>query len=76
MSDFKQIASAVEEIKKRVDTIDLLVNAAGVATYKNLAEVSNKEMQEAFMVNVMAPAIFIRELLPLMDQENCQVPLF
>jgi len=73
LTDLKQIANAAEEIKKEINTLDLLINAAGVATYKNLEEVSDKEMQEAFMVNVMAPAIFIRELLPLMDPDESLV---
>lgn len=73
LTDYEQINEAIRQIKKSVDRIDLLVNAAGVATYKNLTDVSDKELQEAFMVNVIAPAIFTRELIPLMNHEGSLV---
>lgn len=73
LTSYEQIKKAIQEIKKSVDKIDLLVNAAGVATYKNLADVSNEEVQEAFMVNVIAPGIFIRELSPLMKHKSSLV---
>lgn len=73
LTDYCQIDNAIQRIKESVDTIDLLINAAGVATYKNIPEVSDKEMQEAFMVNVIAPAIFIRELSPLMAHKGSLV---
>lgn len=49
------------------------MNAAGVATYKNLLDVSDNEIQNTFMVNTIAPAIFIRELAPLMNGEESLV---
>ena len=52
LTDYKQISNAIKEIKKELSKIDLLVNAAGVATYKNLTDVSNKEIQEVFMINL------------------------
>lgn len=73
LTDFKQINSAVEEIKKKIDKLDLLINAAGVATYKDLVAVSDTEMQEAFMVNVLAPAIFIKNLSLLMKHDDALV---
>lgn len=73
LADYKQIEKAIQEIKKQIIKLDVLVNVAGVATYKNLVNVSDKEIQEAFMVNVITPAIFIRELIPLMNQADSLV---
>ncbi len=70
LTNYSQIKNVIKKIKESVKTIDLLINAAGIATYKNLIDVSDKEMQDTFMVNVIAPAIFIRELSPLMTHEG------
>lgn len=73
LSDYAQINKAINKVKESVKTIDLLVNVAGVATYKSLTDVSDEEIQNAFMVNVIAPAVFIRELNPLMMHEGSLV---
>ena len=70
LTDFKQIHSSITSIKESVEQIDLLINAAGVATYKNLSDVTDQDIQDAFMVNTIAPAIFIRELLPIMAADS------
>jgi len=73
LSDYSQIQQAVKEIKRTVETIDLLVNSAGVATYKNLVDVSDDDLQNAFMVNTIAPTILMRELSPLMAHQDTLV---
>lgn len=73
LTKLSNIHSAIDEIRKTVKQIDLLVNAAGMATYKNLPEISNQDIQDAFMVNLVAPAIFIRELLPFMTTADSLV---
>jgi len=73
LTDYNQIEQAIGEIKKLTNKVDLLVNAAGVATYKNLSDVTNENIQEAFMVNVIAPSIFIRELSTLMTHKDALI---
>ena len=73
LTNYKQIEKSISKIKKDFKSIDLLVNAAGIATYKNLTEVSDEDMQYSFMVNTIAPAIFIRELAPLMNNKDSLV---
>lgn len=73
LTDISQVNKVIQQIRRESKKIDLLINAAGVATYKNLVNVSNKEMQEAFMVNIIAPAIIIRELAPMMAHEGSLV---
>lgn len=70
LTDFKQIHSAITSIKESAEQIDLLVNAAGIATYKNLTDVTDQDIQDTFMVNTITPAIFIRELLPIMTSDS------
>lgn len=73
LTDYQQIDSVITKIKNDVKQIDLLVHAAGVATYKNLPSVTNNDIQSAFMVNMIAPAIFTRELAPIMQKSDSLV---
>jgi len=70
LTKLSEVHSAITSIKESVEQIDLLVNAAGVSAYKNLTEVTDQDIQDAFMVNTIAPAIFIRELLPKMTSNG------
>ncbi len=70
LTELSQIHSAITSIKESAEQIDLLINVAGTATYKNLTDVTDQDMQDAFMVNTIAPAIFIRELLPIMTSDS------
>ncbi len=73
LTDYSQINNAIKKIKEKTKTIDLLVNAAGIANYGNLSNTSDETIQQTYMVNVIAPTIFIRELSPLMDHEESLV---
>lgn len=73
LTDFDQINRAISAIKNEAEKIDLLVNSAGVSLYKNLIDATDQDLHTAFMVNVIAPAIFIRELSPLMVHEKSLV---
>lgn len=68
-----QIQEATDLIKQKIGKVDLLVNAAGVATYKPLAEVTDQDFDTAFMINIIGPAMFIRNLLPIMNHEGALV---
>jgi len=70
LTNLKQIHSTITSINESVGQIDLLVNVAGIATYKNLIDVTDQDIRDAFMVNTIAPAIFIRELLPKMTSDS------
>lgn len=70
LTNLNQVHSATTSIKESAGQIDLLVNVAGIATYKNLTDVTDQDIQDAFMVNTIAPAIFIRDLLPKMTSDS------
>ena len=57
LTNFDHIHTAIDEIINQVENIDLLVNAAGIATYKNLTDVTDEEIQNTFMVNERQRAI-------------------
>lgn len=73
LTGYSQIKNAIKKIKEEIKVIDLLVNAAGIANYNNLLNTSDEIIQQTYMVNVIAPTIFIRELIPLMSHEGALV---
>jgi len=42
--------------------IDVLINNAGINNVENISEISDKNLQEALQINLIAPMILIREL--------------
>ena len=73
LTSYQEIKDVIEKIKSQTKEIDLLINAAGVATYEQIVQVTDDDLQNAFMVNTIAPAIFIRELAPLMNHPKSLV---
>lgn len=66
-SDFKEVNTLAEEVKNRVDSLDVLINNAGV--FKSTVSKSKQGLDLRFAVNYFAPYILTKELLPLL-QEN------
>lgn len=58
------IAKMVEEIGR--EPLDALINNAGIALVKPLAEITLEEWQTLFAVNVTAPFLLTQKLLPIM----------
>lgn len=56
----------VPEIKKLTRHVEVLINNAGAFVKKNLEQLSANEIEEAYAVNVFAPMLLIKELLPVM----------
>ena len=73
LTDYKEISKAIHEIKNRFSSIDLLINAAGIGIYKNIIDTTDQDIQQTFMVNTIAPAVFIRELTLHMTNEESLV---
>ncbi|MEE4198350.1 MAG: SDR family oxidoreductase [Bacteroidales bacterium] len=60
--------SVQQEILKYVDTVDILINNAGVLVNKPFHEISPEEMIKSFRINAISPALIIQELLPLLKR--------
>jgi len=73
LTNYEDIEKAIKDIKNRVGSIDLLINAAGIGIYKNITDTKDQDIQQTFMVNTIAPAVFIRELLPLMTSKEALI---
>ena len=53
--------------------IDLLVNNAGIAAYKELVELTEKEWDDILDTNLKGTFLFMREVLPIMKQQAAGV---
>ena len=65
LSAKKSIVKGCDEIKKLVDTVDVLINNAGYITSYHTLNEDNVEMQMA--VNHYAPILLVHELFPLLQ---------
>lgn len=60
----KDIEKIVEEINFKFKKIDFLFNIAGIGIYKNISDLSIDEWNDSLSVNLTAPFILIKGLLP------------
>jgi len=70
LDDFlREPASLTRKIPKKTIHIDILINNAGVLINKPFSQVTLEEMEYIFRINLFAPAVLIRELLPFMGKK-------
>jgi NAD(P)-dependent dehydrogenase (short-subunit alcohol dehydrogenase family) len=62
-------ASLQKLLPSNISHIDILINNAGVLVTKPFQDMGLAEIEQAFRVNYFAPALLIRELLPLMGHQ-------
>ena len=63
--------NSIEEFSAKFNTpIDILINNAGINKISLLENISDSEISEVLMVNLVAPIKLIRNLLPLLKQSN------
>ena len=67
-------ANSLEKIAEKVmqdsQGIDIIINNAGIAIFKNIEELNVNEWNEVLTVNLTAPYIFINKFLPNMKKNN------
>jgi NAD(P)-dependent dehydrogenase (short-subunit alcohol dehydrogenase family) len=66
-SDMKGLAG---EIKKRVGTLDILINNAGMFLAKPFEQVTREELQKVYEVNVFGIFRLIQHMVPLMTKRS------
>jgi len=75
--DFQQITNSEPQlaglIKQHVSSIDILINNAGTLVNKPFELISAEEINRIFTVNYIAPALLIRNLLPLLKVGKAHV---
>ncbi|MDK2978045.1 MAG: hypothetical protein PWP52_759 [Bacteroidales bacterium] len=60
--------SIKNEVVKYIDSVDILINNAGILVNSPFHEISAEEMMKSFHINCISPAIIIQELLPLLKK--------
>ncbi|MEI8067532.1 MAG: SDR family oxidoreductase [Candidatus Shapirobacteria bacterium] len=70
ITEFDQVKKTVEKILEKFETIDILVNGAGIWTTDEFEEKNPKLIEEAFKVNIIGHIYFTKTVLPLMKKIN------
>lgn len=58
------------EILKYVDSLDIIINNAGILINKNFEEFKIDEIQKIFNINIISQAVLIQELIPLLKKST------
>ena len=64
VTDTRQLRNLVRETTDRLGSIDVLVNNAGIETYRDFHELSIEEIEETIIVNLTAALQLTRLVLP------------
>jgi 3-oxoacyl-[acyl-carrier protein] reductase len=62
--------SLLKKLPKKINQIDILINNAGILSKNAFQEVFLEEIEKIFRINFYAPALLIKELLPLMGKKR------
>lgn len=60
----EDIEKLIEKIKKEYGQVDILINAHGIGIYKNLNDLTQEEWDHSISLNLTAPFVLIKELMP------------
>lgn len=66
LSDTKSVQQAVNEIQSTTDTVDVLINNAGILLHKPFLETTSEDFQMVFQTNVFGLVSIMQALLPFM----------
>jgi NAD(P)-dependent dehydrogenase (short-subunit alcohol dehydrogenase family) len=69
-NDSKSIVDTIEKIIKKYPKIDILVNNAGIATGGTVESLSEEEWDEIFRINVKAPFLMCKYIVPIMRENG------
>lgn len=70
LTDINKINSVYKWIEKRIGCVDVLVNNAGITSFKNFVQTTHYEFKNIIDVNLIAPFICIKNVLPRMIQNK------
>ncbi|MGA0048340.1 MAG: SDR family NAD(P)-dependent oxidoreductase [Flavobacteriaceae bacterium] len=66
LSDTKDVQQAVNEIRVTTDTVDVLINNAGILLHKPFLETTSEDFHQVFETNVFGLVSITQALLPFM----------
>jgi len=64
------VGRLAKELSARVPVIDFLFNIAGLGIYKNIDDLTVDEWQKSVDINLTAPFVLIKELLPSLKKSD------
>jgi 2-keto-3-deoxy-L-fuconate dehydrogenase len=70
IADQQQVRIAVQEVTKKLGTVDILVNSAGIAHIGTAVSTSDEEFTRVFNVNVKGVYNSLHEVIPVMKDHN------
>ncbi len=70
LTDYGSIKQMISEIKEKYGRIDVLINNAGTDVTKSIMDLSVEEWDRVINVNLRAPFLMIKEILPMMAKNN------
>lgn len=70
LSKSEHVVEIAEKIISEVGQIDLLYNIAGIGIYKTISELELDEWEKSYAINVDAPFILTKKLLPLLEKSQ------
>lgn len=70
LSKYEKTWSLARRISKRFKKIDILFNAAGIGIYRDIKTITKKDWDKSMMLNVTAPMLFIKGLLPSLQRSE------
>lgn len=74
-TNHNQIFDFVEKLNSEYENIDILVNNAAIGVYKSLKEIELKKWLDSFNINVHAPFILTKLLLPKLNRSKQPIVL-
>jgi NAD(P)-dependent dehydrogenase (short-subunit alcohol dehydrogenase family) len=66
LADLERIPDAIRQLVERLGTVDFLINNAGTFLEKAVPEIQLADWERVLHVNLTAPFLLTREVLPLM----------
>jgi short-subunit dehydrogenase len=70
LADPAEVENAIETIHLESDSLDILINNAGIGVYKPITDLTDKEWDQSFQINVHAPFLLIKGLLPILQKSD------
>jgi NADP-dependent 3-hydroxy acid dehydrogenase YdfG len=73
VTDDDAVLALVESVRREFGRVDVLVHSAGTITIGSIQELGVETLDEQYRVNVRAPYVLTRALLPLLEAARGQV---
>jgi len=70
LSQQTEVQNLIKIISSKFEVVDLLFNVAGIGIYKKIEDLTVKEWNDSLAINLSAPYILLKGLLPLLKKSN------